>query len=106
MSTGSTNQKMFTGIFSKNNFLVLQIEEIIDHANFSMVVELWFTDQNLAVGRQTTITCVSTRTLQLQFTCAKGLHYHLPVIFDYFHLGAVTITIHASLIALHQPYIK
>jgi Protein FAM135 len=33
-------------------------------------------------------------------------HYHLPVLFDYFHLAAVSIGIHASLIAMHQPYIK
>jgi hypothetical protein len=36
----------------------------------------------------------------------RGLHYHLPVLFDYFHLAAITVTVHASLIAVHQPYIK
>lgn len=46
------------------------------------------------------------RALQLNFTPTKGLHYHLPVLFDYFHLAAVSITIHACLVALHQPYIK
>ncbi|KOX78100.1 hypothetical protein WN51_05989 [Melipona quadrifasciata] len=44
--------------------------------------------------------------LQLNFAPTKGLHYHLPVLFDYFHLAAVSITIHACLVALHQPYIK
>lgn len=48
----------------------------------------------------------STRTLQLNFHPARGLHYHLPVLFDYFHLAAVSLGIHASLIAMHQPYIK
>ncbi|EFX79905.1 hypothetical protein DAPPUDRAFT_319152 [Daphnia pulex] len=37
---------------------------------------------------------------------SRGLHYHLPVLFDYFHLAAITVTVHASLIAVHQPYIK
>jgi hypothetical protein len=54
----------------------------------------------------TTLTLASTRTLQLNFHPARGLHYHLPVLFDYFHLAAVSLGIHASLIALHQPYIK
>ncbi|KAF0310899.1 Protein FAM135B [Amphibalanus amphitrite] len=34
-----------------------------------------------------------------------GLHYHLPVLFDYFHLAAVSLTFHAALVAVHQPYI-
>jgi len=53
-----------------------------------------------------TLILASTRTLQLNFHPARGLHYHLPVLFDYFHLAAVSLGIHASLIALHQPYIK
>lgn len=46
------------------------------------------------------------RALQLNFVPTKGLHYHLPVLFDYFHLAAVSITIHACLVALHQPFVK
>ncbi|KAI9565486.1 hypothetical protein GHT06_009278 [Daphnia sinensis] len=52
------------------------------------------------------ILCVSSRTLQLHLSPTRGLHYHLPVLFDYFHLAAITVTVHASLIAVHQPYIK
>ena len=52
------------------------------------------------------IECVSTRILNLNLKPTKGLHYHLPVLFDYFHLSAVSMTIHAVLISLHQPYIK
>lgn len=69
-------------------------------------MELWFTDQALLTDQQTNVSCVSMRTLQLSFLATKGLHYHLPVLFDYFHLSAITLTIHASLVALHQPYIK
>ena len=86
-----------------------------------MNLELWFGEQQQQPQTQqpetpttsneislddTTLILASTRTLQLNFHPARGLHYHLPVLFDYFHLAAVSLGIHASLIALHQPYIK
>ncbi|XP_075225042.1 protein FAM135A isoform X2 [Lycorma delicatula] len=83
-----------------------KIEETLDRADFSLSVELWFTDQTFGPEQHSAISCVSSRALQLHFSATKGLHYHLPVLFDYFHLAAVTLTIHASLVALHQPYIN
>ncbi|RZF40574.1 hypothetical protein LSTR_LSTR013288 [Laodelphax striatellus] len=106
-----------------------KIEEALERADFALSVELWFTDQTVfgcpdpslaggggggvgggagaGVPPGPTIACVSSRLLQLAgFSATRGLHYHLPVLFDYFHLAAVTLTIHASLVALHQPYIK
>ncbi|CAB0006557.1 unnamed protein product, partial [Nesidiocoris tenuis] len=82
-----------------------KIEESLERAEFTLSVELWFTDTSLVTDQQTNVTCVSLRTLQLSFLATKGLHYHLPVLFDYFHLSAITMTIHGSLVALHQPYI-
>lgn len=87
-------------------FEFFQIEESLERAEFTLSVELWFTDTSLVTDQQTNVTCVSLRTLQLSFLATKGLHYHLPVLFDYFHLSAITMTIHGSLVALHQPYIK
>ena len=55
---------------------------------------------------QGAIECVSSRTLSLNFHPTRGLHYHLPVLFDYFHLSAVSVTVHAILASLHQPYIR
>ena len=55
---------------------------------------------------QSHLECVSSRVLSLNLNPRKGLHYHLPVLFDYFHLSAVSVTVHAALVALHQPYIK
>lgn len=52
------------------------------------------------------VECVSSRVLNLNLKPTRGLHYNLPVLFDYFHLSAVSLTIHAVLISLHQPYIK
>nr|CAD7266589.1 unnamed protein product [Timema shepardi] len=83
-----------------------KIEDTLERADFTLLVELWFTDQTFGPDQHSSISCVSSRSLQLNFSPTKGLHYHLPVLFDYFHLAAVTLTIHASLVALHQPYIK
>ena len=68
-------------------------------------------NQSLANGGDSpsgdaTIECVSSRVLTLQFVPSVGLHYHLPVLFDYFHLSAVSLTVHALLTSIHQPYIK
>ncbi|XP_060852396.1 protein FAM135A isoform X2 [Rhopalosiphum padi] len=76
-----------------------KLQDSLERAGFILNVELWF-------GENGSMCCVSSRTLQLHVCPARGLHYHLPVLFDYFHLSAVTLTIHASLVALHQPYIK
>lgn len=87
------------------------LKESIERAEFSLSLELWFGDQTTAggvggSGNGIGLTLASTRVLQLNFHPCRGLHYHLPVLFDYFHLAAVSLGIHASLVALHQPYIK
>lgn len=96
------------------------LKECIERAEFSLNLELWFGEQQPSQPQQGDATTneplgnfsdanlmlASTRTLQLNFHPGRGLHYHLPVLFDYFHLAAVSLGIHASLIAMHQPYIK
>ena len=97
----------------------LQIEETLERLDLHLVMELWFSEQGFGmsgIGESQDrsgngnanggIGCVSSRTLQLHLSPTRGLHYHLPILFDYFHLAAVTVTVHASLIAVHQPYIK
>ena len=46
-----------------------------------------------------------TPWLQISFAPSRGLHYHLPVLFDYFHLCCVSLSLHGSLISIHQPYL-
>ncbi|KAM7383834.1 hypothetical protein PAMA_011278 [Pampus argenteus] len=53
-----------------------------------------------------TVPLISSRTLSLHFHPRKGLHHHVPVMFDYFHLSVISVSIHASLVALHQPLIS
>ncbi|XP_039486561.1 protein FAM135A isoform X2 [Drosophila santomea] len=98
------------------------LKESIERAEFSLQLELWFGEQNgssslngngngsgmgsFSGPASSALTLASTRNLQLNFHPGRGLHYHLPVLFDYFHLAAISVGIHASLVALHQPYIK
>lgn len=79
------------------------LKESVERAEFSLHLELWFGEQTT---NGTNLSLASSRTLQLNFHPGRGLHYHLPVLFDYFHLAAISLGIHASLVALHQPYIK
>ncbi|TNM93250.1 hypothetical protein fugu_018652 [Takifugu bimaculatus] len=53
-----------------------------------------------------TVPLISSRTLSLHFHPRRGLHHHVPVMFDYFHLSVISVSIHASLVALHQPLIS
>lgn len=49
---------------------------------------------------------ISSRTLRLHFSLQRGIHQHINVMFDYFHLSVISVVIHASLVALHQPLIR
>lgn len=77
------------------------LKDSLEKVEFALAVELWFSDSSPA-----TMVLVSSRLLQLNFSPIDGLHYHLPVLFDYFHLSAISLTIHATLTALHQPSLK
>ncbi|XP_052274489.1 protein FAM135A-like isoform X2 [Dreissena polymorpha] len=70
-------------------------------------VELWFSEEHCSAETiQGKVECVSQRTLNLHFSPTKGLHHHAPLLFDYFHLCCVEITVHGTLIAIHQPFLS
>ena len=88
--------------------LVLDASRCIDQVRrvkFLLDVELWYTDQDFGPEHHSSIECVSSRQLLLHVDMCRGIHCHVPVIFDYFHLSAVTVSIHASLVTLCQPYL-
>ena len=62
--------------------------------------------QCFSPDQQEKLQCISQRILKLHFNPDKGIHHHVPVLFDYFHLSAICVNIHATLLALHQPYMK
>jgi hypothetical protein len=67
-------------------------------------VELWYSETGFSAASAAAIECVSSRLLVLNVSASRGLHTHLPVLFDYFHLSAVSLTVHAALVALHQAH--
>uniref|UniRef100_A0A8C2WMW3 Family with sequence similarity 135 member B n=1 Tax=Cyclopterus lumpus TaxID=8103 RepID=A0A8C2WMW3_CYCLU len=81
-----------------------QVEEALSEVDFQLKLDLHFTDNELA--EIATVPLISSRTLSLHFHPRRGLHHHVPVMFDYFHLSVISVSIHASLVALHQPLIS
>ncbi|XP_066867483.1 protein FAM135A isoform X11 [Kogia breviceps] len=83
-----------------------KIEETLEEMNFLLSLDLHFTDGDYSADDLNTLQLISSRTLKLHFSLQRGLHHHVNVMFDYFHLSVVSVTVHASLVALHQPLIS
>nr|XP_031531909.1 protein FAM135A isoform X5 [Vicugna pacos] len=83
-----------------------KIEETLEEINFLLSLDLHFTDGDYSADDLNTLQLISSRTLKLHFSLHRGLHHHVNVMFDYFHLSVVSVTVHASLVALHQPLIS
>ena len=82
-----------------------KIEETLSNAEFTLEVELWFSEDSVGMEQHSSIQSVSRRELMINFVPTRGLHYHLPVLFDYFHLSCVSLSVHGALISIHQPYL-
>ncbi|XP_026872051.2 protein FAM135B [Electrophorus electricus] len=80
-----------------------RVEEVLNEVNFQLRIDLHFTDVEQQLADISSVPVISSRTLGLHLHPQTGLHHHLPVMFDYFHLSVISITVHASLVALHQP---
>ncbi|XP_023574461.1 protein FAM135A isoform X3 [Octodon degus] len=83
-----------------------KIEETLEEMSFLLSLDLHFTDGDYSTDDLNTLQLISSRTLKLHFSLYKGLHHHANIMFDYFHLSVVSVTVHASLVALHQPLIS
>ncbi|KAK1173055.1 protein FAM135B-like isoform X2 [Acipenser oxyrinchus oxyrinchus] len=83
-----------------------KVEEALSEVDFQLKLDLHFTDTEQQLSDIATVPMISSRTLGLHFHPRRGLHHHVPVMFDYFHLSVISVTIHASLVALHQPLIS
>uniref|UniRef100_A0A9J8BIU4 Family with sequence similarity 135 member B n=1 Tax=Cyprinus carpio carpio TaxID=630221 RepID=A0A9J8BIU4_CYPCA len=83
-----------------------RVEEAVSEVDVQLKLDLHFTDNEQQLGDISSVPLISSRTLGLHFHPHQGLHHHLPVMFDYFHLSVISASIHASLVALHQPLIS
>uniref|UniRef100_A0A8C1DBQ1 Family with sequence similarity 135 member A n=1 Tax=Cyprinus carpio carpio TaxID=630221 RepID=A0A8C1DBQ1_CYPCA len=84
---------------------VKKVEEFLNEMDFQLSLDLFFTDGDYSYD-PTSLQSISSRTLRLHFSLHRGIHQHVNVMFDYFHLSVISATIHASLVALHQPLIS
>ncbi|XP_019479600.1 PREDICTED: protein FAM135B isoform X1 [Hipposideros armiger] len=83
-----------------------RVEEALSEVDFQLKVDLHFTDSKQQLRDVAGAPVVSSRTLGLHFHPRRGLHHHVPVMFDYFHLSVISLTVHAALVALQQPLIS
>ncbi|XP_059373100.1 protein FAM135A-like isoform X2 [Carassius carassius] len=83
-----------------------RVEESLNEMDFQMSLDLYFTDGDYSPEDQSSLQSISSRMLHLHFSLHRGIHQHVKVMFDYFHLSVISATIHASLVALHQPLIS
>ncbi|KAM6956788.1 protein FAM135A isoform 2-T2 [Aplochiton taeniatus] len=83
-----------------------RVEESLNDMDFQLSLDLFFTDGDYSPEDPTALQSISSRTLRLHFSLQRGIHQHVNVMFDYFHLSVISLAIHASLVALHQPLIS
>ncbi|CAN9499893.1 unnamed protein product [Ophioblennius macclurei] len=83
-----------------------KVEESLNDMDFQLFLDLYFTDGDYTPDDPGSLQNISGRTLRLHFSLQRGIHQHVNVMFDYFHLSVISVAIHASLVALHQPLIS
>lgn len=83
-----------------------KVEESLNDMDFQLFLDLYFTDGDYTPDDPSSLQNISGRTLRLHFSLQRGIHQHVNVMFDYFHLSVISVAIHASLVALHQPLIS
>nr|XP_055025422.1 protein FAM135A isoform X1 [Misgurnus anguillicaudatus] len=83
-----------------------KVEESLNEMDFQLSLDLFFTDGDYTPDEPGSLQSISSRPLRLHFSLHRGIHQHVNVMFDYFHLSVISATVHASLVALHQPLIS
>ncbi|XP_057591954.1 protein FAM135B [Hippopotamus amphibius kiboko] len=83
-----------------------RVEEALSEVDFQLKVDLHFTDSEQQLRDVAGVPVISSRVLGLHFHPRRGLHHQVPVMFDYFHLSVISVTVHAALVALQQPLIS
>ncbi|XP_041866375.1 protein FAM135A isoform X2 [Melanotaenia boesemani] len=83
-----------------------KVEESLNDMDFQLLLDLYFTDGDYTPEDASSLQNISGRTVRLHFSLQRGIHQHINVMFDYFHLSVISVAIHASLVALHQPLIS
>lgn len=69
-------------------------------SSLELHLELKFSGDEELPKDPASFSTVSTRTVHFTIDWRHGLHSHFPVLFDYFHMAAIGLTVHASLVEL------
>ena len=96
-----TDQSYLMGewaVFSSEVPILRDYTEAYIASNFTLQLELKHCSGEDVPEELSKFTHMSTRNVCLRIDWRKGLHDHFPVVFDYFHMAAVGVTVHASLV--------
>ena len=85
-------------VFSSEVPILRDYTEAYVASNFTLQLELKYCPGEDVPEGLSKFTHMSTRNVCLRVDWRKGLHDHFPVVFDYFHMAAVGVTVHASLV--------
>ncbi|CAF3151214.1 unnamed protein product [Rotaria socialis] len=81
------------------------ITDCFNRMDIQLCLELYFMEKEYSPERIGAMQSLCSRSYKLHFNPRLGLHTHVPILFDYFHLSALTATIHGSLLCLIPPYV-
>ena len=92
-------------LFKQTTPILTDYNEPYMPAQLSLTLDLMFCGDEDLPTDPTLFERVSTRTVSLTVDWRKGLHQHWPVLFDYFHMAAIGVSVHASLYKIsHEMY--
>ena len=86
-------------VFSSESPILGDYTEVYVPSRYTLQLDLMFSNTEELPKDPSSFTKVSSRSVVFDVDWRKGLHDHYPVIFNYFHMAAAGVTIHAS---LHQ----
>ncbi|CAF1648237.1 unnamed protein product, partial [Adineta ricciae] len=81
------------------------IAECFNRLDMQLLLELYFLERDYSPEKMPTMQQLCSRSYKLHFDPRIGIHTHVPILFDYFHLSALTTTVHGSLLCLIPPYV-
>lgn len=84
-------------VFSSDSPVVSDYTEAYIPSHYTLQLDLMFSNSEELPKDPSSFSKVSTRSVAFEIDWRKGLHDHYPVLFNYFHMAAVGVTVHASL---------
>lgn len=87
-------------VFSSEAPIVRDYTEAYVASNFTILLELEHCAGEEMPENLSKFSHMAYRSVSMRVDWRKGLHDHFPVIFDYFHMAAIGVTVHASLVEI------